>query len=577
MRWDDSGVGRKAVAVVVATLGVAVGVFSLDVARGDPGYWFAGSSTLASVTFLLAGWGLVACGVVSWLRRPGDRIGLLLALAGLAWFVPEWNNPGVGSSVAFSLGLCLYAACPPLVGHVALAYPRGSLPGFASRFVLAAAYAGGVLVLGVLPALFFDPVAQDCTDCPANLVLLADRGALSADLVEAGLYIGVAWAAALAVLAGARLVGAPRATRPVAAAGAVYLALVAALFAVSLESGIVSNGTVERRLWLVQAAALVALAAAVAWGWVLSRRARSEVARLVVDLSRSPPPGGLRDALSELVGDPALVVAYPTGNGELVDAAGRAVRPAVGRELTRLVRDGSDVAVLIHTPGLLVDEQLVEEVTTAAGLALGNERLQAEVQARLRELRESRARIVETGDAERKRLERDLHDGAQQRLVGLSLSLRLARTQVRDPAVGARLDEADAELRTAIAELRELAHGIFPAVLADEGLAAAIEALAENARVPLSIRDLPDERFASSTESAAYTVVAELVRTGAGPAVVDVHRAGERLLVEVVARGLDGVDVVALEDRVGALAGRLDVVRGEGGTVTIRAELPCGS
>jgi signal transduction histidine kinase len=571
---------RKAVAVGIAALGVAVGVFSLDVARDDPSYWFAGTSPVASVLFVAAGWSLLACGLVFWLRRPGNGLGPLLAIAGFAWFPPEWNNPGIGSSVAFTVGLCLYAACPPLIGHATLAYPRGALASAANRAAVLVAYVGAVLVLGVLPALFFDPAAQGCADCPGNLVLLSDRSSLASNVTRFGLYLGLAWALALIVLAAVKVVGAPNATRPVLAAGAVYLALVAALFAVSLEHASISNGTLERPLWLGQGAALAALALAVTWGWVRNRRARSEVARLVVDLAQSPPPGGLRDAIAQMVGDPDLLLAYPLGDsGRLVDASGRPVQPSAGQELTRLTREGSEVAVVAHAPRLLDDEQLVDELTAAAGLALGNERLQAEVQARLHQLRDSRARIVETGDAERKRLERDLHDGAQQRLVGLALSLRLALSRLGDgnPEAVARLDEAETELREAIAELRELAHGIFPAVLADEGFAAAVEALAEDGHVPLLIRSLPDERFAPPVESAAYTVVAEAARGATRSLVVAAQRVDDVLSVDVESHDLHAVDVVALEDRVGALDGRLDVLRREDGWVTIRAELPCGS
>jgi signal transduction histidine kinase len=219
-------------------------------------------------------------------------------------------------------------------------------------------------------------------------------------------------------------------------------------------------------------------------------------------------------------------------------------------------------------------------VTAAARLALENERLQAEVRARLEELRASRARIVEAGDAERKRLERDLHDGAQQRLVGLSLSLRLLRSRVHAEAsaeMAARLDEADSELRTAIAELRELAHGIFPAVLADEGLAAAIEALAEEAAVPMRIDAVPEERFAASVETAAYTLVAETARAATSPLVLCAGRLGGSLSVTLETDLDERFDLVALEDRVGALGGRLALERGANGRVTISAELPCGS
>jgi signal transduction histidine kinase len=573
--------GRRATALGVAPVALAVGAFSLVVARDDPTFWFAGTSTFAGVAFLAAGWALIGCGLAFWLRRPASRFGPLLAAAGFAWFLLEWNNPGIGSALAFTVGLCLYAACPPLVGHAVLAYPGGRLGSRTERGAVALAYVGGVLVLGILPALVFDPRVQGCTECPSNLLAFSDRSELWTDLNRVGLYLGLVSAVFLAALAIVRLVRASTWARAVFAVGAAYLGFVAAWFFSSLDRGQFSNGSLERRLWLAQAAALAVLAGGVAWNWVRSRRARSVVARLVVDLAHSPPPGGLRDVLAETVGDPDLVLAYPLdGTSRLVDARGRPVELNVRQEQTRVIRDGSVVAVLAHTPGLLADEQLVDEVAAAARLALENERLQAQVGARLEELRASRARIVEAGDAERKRLERDLHDGAQQRLVGLSLSVRLARAQLAtgtDPEVVRLLDEADAELREAISELRELAHGIFPAVLADEGLAAAVEALAEDGRVPLQIRGLAEGRYAPPVETAAYTVVAEAARATTTGVVVEAKRSGGALLVDVETDDDLGLDLVALQDRVGALGGRLAIERGGDGNVKLRAVLPCES
>ena len=573
--------GRQAMAVAISALGAAVGVFSLDVARDNPSRWFAGTSTVSGLAFLAVGWALIGVGLAFWLRRPGNRFGPLLATAGFAWFVLEWNNPGVGSALAFTVGLCLHAACPPLAGHAVLAYPGGRLGSGLERLAVAIAYAGGLVVLGLLPALFFDPRAEGCNECPSNLLSVSNDAGLWTDLNRVGLYGGIAWALALTVLAARRLRRASSWARPVFAAGAAYLGLVGAWFAASLDQGLLRNGTLETRLWFAQAAALVVLATGVAWNWVRNRRARSTVAQLIVDLAKSPPPGGLRDVLAGTVGDPHLVLAYPLGTTDrLVDAQGRSVELDVLQEQTRLVQDGQAVAVLSHAPGLLDDEQLVENVATAARLALENERLQAEVRARLAELRASRTRIVEAGDAERKRLERDLHDGAQQRLVGLSLSLRLARLQLATgaaPDAVARLDRAEAELREAIVELRELAHGIFPAVLADEGLAAAVEALAEDGRVPVRIRSLPEGRFATGVETAAYTVVAEAVRATRSGVVVEATRSGDALFVVVEALDESGLDLIALQDRLGALDGRLAAERREDGYVTLRAELPCES
>jgi signal transduction histidine kinase len=564
---------RGAMVLVISALGLAVGLFTLDVAGDAPG-WLAGHSAITAVALLAAGWALIGCGLAFWWRRPGSRFGPLLAAGGFAWFIPELSNPGVDSALAFTAGPALSALCAALVGHAVLAYPFGRLGSRLERAVVALAYAGGVLVLGVLPTLLDDPQARGCNQCPRNLLLIADRTSAAEDLTRAGMYLGVVWGLGLATAVVVRIVRAAPSARPVFAAGAVYFALTVATYAVSLDRGFVTNGALERRLWLGQAAALVALTASVAWSWVRARRARSAVARLVVDLSQSPPPGGLRDVLAGLSGDPELVLAYPFGDaGRLVDAQGRPVELTAGQQRTPLIRDGRPVAVLGHAPGVLDDEQLVDAVTAAARLALENERLQAEVRAHVEELRASRARIVAAGDAERKRLERDLHDGAQQRLVGLSLSLRLLRSQLTGSR---RLEQADEELRLAIGELRELAHGIFPAVLADEGFAAAVEALAEEGSVPIRIGAMPEERFAAPVESAAYTVVAEALRAATGRLAVRAQHTDGVLAVDVETPAMDGLDIVGLQDRVGALDGRLEMAN-ENGHARIHAELPCES
>jgi signal transduction histidine kinase len=201
------------------------------------------------------------------------------------------------------------------------------------------------------------------------------------------------------------------------------------------------------------------------------------------------------------------------------------------------------------------------------------------VHARVEDLRRSRARIVEAGDAERKRLERNLHDGAQQQLVALSVSLGLLRTRLAGDGgsvLSAQLAEADTEIRRAIAELRSVAHGLFPAVLAEEGFAAAVAALSEEARVPINIHRLPGERCSTRAETAAYTVVASVAGTATSSVTVNADRHGDKLLVEVETTDND-VDFVELEDRVRAADGLLGVARTVDGRLTICAEVPCGS
>jgi signal transduction histidine kinase len=565
--------------LVLWPAGLALGVFSLVIARDDPTFSFAGASLGGAVALLGAGWALLAGGLAFWGRRPGNAVGPILVAASGVWFVAEWDNPGVGSAVAFSIGLVLYAACAPLVAWAVLAYPSGRLGSWGYRVAIGVALAGGVLVLGLLPTLFFDPTAAGCAQCPENLLLVRDKPGLYDDLNRVGVHLGLGWSLLVLAMATWRLARSSAARRrvlfPVLLAGSIYACLVAGTFGASLDRGFLGSSALERQLWFGQAGALAALALAVAWGLVSARRTRSSVARLVVELSESAPAGGLREALARSLADPELQIAYPVGDDRYADAGGRTVDLArvEGRVATPLLRDGQPVAVMLHRADLLDNPQLIDEVVSAARLGLENERLQAEVRAQLEDLRASRARIIEAGDAERRRLERDLHDGAQQRLVGLLFALSSLRGRTdQDGHLLAHLHEVEEELRCAIDELRDLAHGIHPAILTDEGLAAALEALAEEAAAPLRIAALAQGRFPPAVETAAYLVIAETVR--AGPARVSATRRDGMLIVDVETEAVPE-GLVDLEDRVGALNGRLMVRPAQGGRVRIRADIPC--
>jgi signal transduction histidine kinase len=570
----------RALRSAVLVAGLALGVFSLAVARGGPGYSFGGSSAFAGAAELAAGYALLAVGVTAWMRPRQAGLGVILVAASFAWFLLEWSNPAAGS-VVFTVGLVLYAAAPPLVAHAMLAYPDGRVGWWLGRLALALAYAGSVLVLGLLAAAVFDPASEGCAQCPRNLLLVAGGSSNAYGSVNrAGVYLGLAWSLLVILLAAGGLARSTPARRRQAAhvvvAGCAYLGLVAAEFARSLHRGFLGTEGLDRRLWLGEAAALCVLSLAVVWAWVRARRTRSALARLVIELAESPPPGGLRDVLAGVLHDRSLVLAYPLAGGTLADARCRAVE--LTGEITPIVRGGQQVALLSHRPGLLAEPALAEEVAAAARLALENERLQAEARFQLEELRASRFRIVQSGDAERRRLVRDLHDGAQQRLVTLSLALRLARTRLgRDPdlALAERIDQAEAELRAALADLRELAQGIYPVILAEEGLSAAVEALAEAAPIPLEITTLPNERLGSSVEATAYFVVSEAVRRCAsGTLKVSAARRNGRLVVEVEGDSAPA-EITDLQDRVGALDGSVAVVHGPDGRAILQAEIPC--
>jgi len=567
--------------LAMISVGVGLGGLWLAVSHGEPAYSLAGGSLAAELAGLLAGWSLVGAGLAAWARRPTSRFGPLVVAAGLVWFLAGWNNPGIGVALAFTAGLLFQGTCPALVGHAALVYPDGRLRSRVERVAVTIAYGGAVLLLGILPALFFDPAVTGCGQCPANLLGAVDDAEAFYVLNRAGAWLGLAWTLLLVALAGWRLVRSTaarrRVTAPVLIPAVVYLMLVAWDFQHALERGFLSNDAVDRRLWLGQAAALVALAVGVAWEWVRGRRTRSALARLVVELAASPPPGGLGAILSDTLDDPSLQLLYPLADGGQIDARGRPAQPRQEQAVTPLMRGGRTVALLAHQPGLLDDSGLVVEIAATARLALENERLQAQVRAQLEDLRASRTRIVEQGDAERRRLERNLHDGAQQRLVSLALSLRLARLGCETETDAAALEQAEAEVRQALGELRGLAHGLYPAALTEEGLGAALEALAEQASSPLALGPLPRERFDPKVEAAAYFVVAEtLKRSGPGRAAVDAARGDGRLVLEIVTDQQPPQELTDLEDRVGALDGRLFVEHGLSGGTRIHLDLPCG-
>ena len=211
-----------------------------------------------------------------------------------------------------------------------------------------------------------------------------------------------------------------------------------------------------------------------------------------------------------------------------------------------------------------------------------------ELEAKVAELRASRTRIVEAGYAERRRVERDLHDGAQQRLVALTMSLRLVRGKIEtEPDAAAELlDEAMEELGEATRELRELARGIHPAVLSDRGLEAAVNGLADRSPVPVEILETPSQRLPAPVESATYFVIAEALTNvaryaDAEAATVRVSRDNGAIEVEVRDDGVGGADPAngtglrGLEDRVSALEGRLLVTSPDGVGTTVVARIPC--
>ena len=317
------------------------------------------------------------------------------------------------------------------------------------------------------------------------------------------------------------------------------------------------------------------------------------LARALLLAPQAPAGGPVRELLAESLGDRTLSIAYWLPDREIfVDDAGRTValpEAGSGRAWTAVERDGRRVAAILHEAELDTGPELVNAAAAAAALALDNERLKADLRARVEELRVSRTRIVEAGDAARRRLERDLHDGAQQHLVSLALDLRLLKARLPEHEAAAVVGELADKLTLALAELRELARGIHPAVLTDRGLGPAVEGLAHRAGMPVDWRvDVGEERLAPPIEAAAYFVVSEALTNvaryaQAGGARVEIRREGDDVVVEVHDDGAGGADMRAgtglrgLADRIAALDGALRVDSPRGGGTHITARIPCAA
>jgi signal transduction histidine kinase len=298
------------------------------------------------------------------------------------------------------------------------------------------------------------------------------------------------------------------------------------------------------------------------------------VARIAADLGDAPATGTLERALAAAVHDPGLRIVYELDDGRVVDARGERASARGGEATTTLTRDGRAVAVLLHRRAAA---DTVGQLGSGIRLALDNERLRAALLAEAREIRSSRERIVVAGDAARRRLERDLHDGAQQRLIALSYHLRVAGSVAAEEgehAAAARLASALDSCLAALAELRTVAHGIHPAVLVDAGLGAALEDLADISPVPVTTTVLARDRLPGRVEAAAYAIVRLVVDAAseAGAEEVDVRvvREDDRLVIELQVDLGGAPPPIGVLDRAGALGGTVRIRTGG-----LRVELPC--
>jgi signal transduction histidine kinase len=568
--------GAIALAYTVGALVVALG----------PGAFttYAGRSAPAAALAVIAGLSLTLGGLVVSFRPSTQRVGQLALIAGFLWFAPAWVGWAGGPPLVRSLGMVFAGFLFPVLVHLVLAYPTGHLQSGAARALVGLVYLEAVLsALG--RALIRDPfVDPGCWDnCIDNVFLVRSMPPIARGIQALDLLVVAVAAGALAILCLWRLLVATgparRAIWPMSVAG-IVLATATAAHSVALSRA--TEDPVDPTflsIFMVECGAVALVGGSLLWNALRARLQQRSVGRIVANLGEAPTPGSLESALAWAVGDPELRIAYwLSASGRYVDAHGSVVAEPIasaGRTSTKLVRRGQEVAVVNHTASV----ELEPELGAAIRLALDNERLQAEVVAQFRDLRASRTRIVETGDAERRRLEHDLHDGAQQRLLALSYDLRLAGAAARadgDAEAATLLAEATSEAQAALGDLRELAHGIYPAILTEAGLASAIATLADAAPLPVEIRETPTEgRYAAPVETAIYLVAAQAIEDagarGASHLSLNLVREQDRLILDAADDGAARTSLmVHLADRVGALGGSLEVA-----PMRVRAEVPC--
>lgn len=564
------GLGGLAVSAVSVTLALTNDAIGSEI--GEP-----------LVIALLAVWITIAYvfgGLIAWSRRPASRFGPLMIVAGFLMFVTalSWST----NDVAYTVGQAFDVVLPVLFLHVFLAFPDGRLHGRFERVLVA---------MGYMTAIVLELVRMGLGGFGTHNLLEVTANPGAAEVVR---HVQLLTVSAISLCGvGVLAVRRRRSGRPLRRASALLVdafGLALIMIAALLISLTFRGPWVHQIRWVTFITIGLAPLAFVL-GLLRARLGQSAVGGLLVDLRDEPAPADLQDALARALRDPSLTLAYWLPEfGSYADLDGRGVllpEPGDGRMVTFIERNGARIAAIAHDPSLKEESELLEAVTAGAGMALENAQLHAEQRAHLEELRGSRARIVDAGRKERQRLERNLHDGAQQRLIALSLELSLLEEKLASDAdATARLAAARREIGASLEELREVARGLHPAVVSGHGLAVALEQLVASAAVPVSLTVSIGSRLPEALEVAAYYLVSEsLANVGkyakASSATVEVTRRAADVVVEIVDDGVGGADVErgsglrGLADRVEALGGRLRVWSPAGGGTRIRAEMPC--
>ena len=510
----------------------------------DPRHW---------IPDLAVGWTFIGSGLIAWARRPASRAGPLMAATGFTWFLGNFAQVGVATA-SWAAGHTVYLHRGPLV-QLMLAYPSGRPGSRLVRGAVAVGYAAAVIT----------PIWRSA----------------GATILLAGLLVAVCARDYVAA------VGPFRRARLIALQAAAGLSLV--LAGTTAARLLLPPEEVSGPSLLGYEATLCVLATGLLAGLLVAPWQRAVVTDLVVELGEARS-ATLRGELARALGDPSLEIGYwLPDRAEFVDAEGHLLRlPALGsgRSVTIVEREGQPVAVLVHDPAVLEDPGLLEAVTSAAQLAGSNARLQAEVRARVEELAASRRRILAARDEERRRLERRLHDGAEARLGELAVTLRRGQRSASDERTREQIAHAEDQLTRTLEELRRLAHGLHPRVLAEHGLESALAALAKDFPLPVEI-NVASAQLPQQVAVAAYFVCAEALanvakHAAAAGVAIAVTASEDRVKVEIADDGVGGADprrgsgLRGLADRVETLGGTFRVESDPDHGTHLAADIPFG-